>query len=392
MQWNELRERVAGLAIIHAAENGDGLIHPVTYTDGSIAPTPELAKEALEAAWLSGILRIHPSTPVDAFTWENEDAAEIGASWYPERARYFAAGSGPLEQRLADTASALRQSLQLTELTRAERESLRSYAENLVIGEAIRYFRTSLNEHNLPDPADHHLEALLTHTRRGTNEFALGHLYRMIWSCVRDANSAHERNRGMSREKATTHAVNQFARWVQRAVDDPHLLSEPFHERHDLPLSHLTDVVFRIILGEDPMSVSPQSVDELVDRHTVDEIDAACDARIPERSELLELLHVSRRDWDDDAFRAALAAVVEWRPAACSESCAHAWVPALAFDTARLFDRIATRAGSFAGQITAESTTLGNVGHVCRPGDLLLWEITKRLGLRDLDAQDGRLD
>lgn len=388
VEWVDVTRRVAALAIIHALENPDGLIYPVNYSNGSIGPTFETSKAAVEGAWSAGILRIHPSTLASAFGWTDEDPPTLGDTWSPQQARFYVSGNGTLTQRLADTADALRVSLRLSELTSVERNELRRLCSALIEGEAIRYFRQYLDEHNLPDPADHHMESLRAHVHRGADTFCLGHLYRMMWSSVRDGSSAHERSRGMSRESATTHAVNRFARWVERATDTPSILNEPFDARHDLPLSCLTDLAFRVILGVNPMTVLPEQVDNLLTGPSEQEALDECDLAILERSELLEMLRVTRGRWDQDDFRRALAELTEWSSDPCAPGCAHSLLASVASDAAHLYDRIEARTGEHVAQIVAEATMLSNTRRACRPGDLLLQQISVHLGVVD----DGRND
>lgn len=132
----------------------------------------------------------------------------------------------------------------------------------IITEEAVRYFAFKLVEHRMPAPAGPHEEALYAAAARGASMLPLGHLYRMAWSCARDAASAYQRHAGMPRENATVHAVNQFERWVQRASGDSGMLGAPFREDTALPLSADTDLVFRVILRLDPMTATPEQLTE----------------------------------------------------------------------------------------------------------------------------------
>lgn len=234
--------RIGALAIIHTAGTDGGLIHPVRYDDASIAPSSDLARDLLVAAWHSDLLIIHPTSPPDAFVWKEQELTTLGDGIYTDRVRFAAPGEGPLARRLAGYTGYLRDFVSLDSMWSTQRRELHQLARTLVAEETIRYFRHTLADHGFPDPAEHHLEALRSHAQRGADHFSLGQLYRMAWSSGRDASSAYERIRGLNREKAATHAVNKFAQWIQRAIDEPDDLGDHFREAFDVPLTAATDV------------------------------------------------------------------------------------------------------------------------------------------------------
>lgn len=373
--------RVAALAVIHAAGQPSGLIHPVRYRDGSIAPNPETARELFVDAWHSDLLVVHPSSPANAFVWDEEEPATLGNGLFADRAYFAAPGEGQLARRLESFAEDLRRELSLGRLWSTERAEARDLSGRLMAEEAIRYLSYELAVHDLPDPAAQHQERLRTHAAKAAGAFALGHVYRMAWMAARDAISAYKRIQGMSREKAATHGLNKFVSYIQRGLDEPETLGEAFDERSDLPLSAATDVVFRAVFGLNPMTATPADVTERAAGSADRELRKACDARIPDRSAVMEWLRTSGA-WEPAEFRKALSRAVDEEDELCGPRCAHHSAPMVAYEAGRVYDRIASRVGEFdAAIVTAESLSIGNESpYEGRSGDLVLATLARELG------------
>lgn len=376
-----LRAKAGALAVIHAAGTPDGLIHAVQY-DTALAPSAEMARDLFLAALHADLLLIHPSSPAQGFVWSDDDPLELTTSFYAHLVRFHVPGEGPLARRLQDFTAYLRDALRVDALWSTDRRDLIALSQELVAEEALRYFRYYLGSLNLPDPAEHHMEALRSHIAKAVANFPLGQLYRMAWSSSRDAISAYERISGLSKDKASTHAVNKFAQWVQRALDAPDELGEPFNEDTiNLPLSAATDVVFRVVLGLNPMRATPFEVSDALAGSPDEELRRACDDQIADRAELIEWLRTDQ-DWSVDEFRAALERVSGTFYDPCAPNCAHERVPSVAYKAARVFDRIVARIGESDGAIVvAESMAIGNdTDYRGRAGDLTLALVLAELG------------
>lgn len=373
--------RVAALAVIHAACQPSGLIFPVQYGDGSIAPNPETAREFFVDAWHSDLIVVHPSSPTNAFVWDEEEPSTLGNGLFADRAYFAAPGEGPLARRLETFTADLRRELALERIWSTERVEARDLARRLVAEEAIRYLSYELAIHDLPDPAEQHQERLRTHAAKAADSFALGHIYRMAWMAARDAISAYKRIQGMNRERAATHGLNKFVSYIQRGLDEPETLGEAFDERSDLPLSGATDIVFRVVFGLNPMTATPADIAQQAAGSADRELRRACDARIPDRSTVMEWLRTSG-SWDPADFRKALSRAVDDEDELCGPRCAHHNAPLVAYEAARVFDRIVSRVGERdAAIVTAEALSIGNESPFeGRSGDLVLAALASELG------------
>lgn len=382
-----LLARVGALAVIHAVGDKGGLIYPIDTNDQTIGPNASLSTDLFIAAWRGELLKIHPTSPTTAFVWDGETG--LGGSIYPSWTRFFVPGDGTLEERLKLFVEDLRARLDLARMWSTERSEMADLAQRLIAEEAGRYFVHMLGEHNLPDLTETHEEALRTATVRGAGLFSIGHLYRMAWSSARDASSAYQRNAGMSKPNAITYGLKQFERWIQRASDNLGSLSEPFSEdRRNLPLSAVTGIVFRTVLGLDPMSTSPSEIMEALAGSPDAELRDDCDACIPERHELMDWIRTSTDLWDGSEFREILGILGDWTPPICAPGCAHERIGHVADECGRVYDRIVSRVGETdAAIVTAEATAVANALRAgVRTGDALLTAVVQMLQARHAQA------
>ncbi len=88
-----LQAKLGALAVIHAVGSTGGLIYPIEINDQTIAPNASLSKDFFIAAWQGGLLQVHPTSPVTAFSWDSETV--LGEGFYTNRTRFFVPGDGP---------------------------------------------------------------------------------------------------------------------------------------------------------------------------------------------------------------------------------------------------------------------------------------------------------
>lgn len=162
---------------------------------------------------------------------------------------------------------------------------------------------------------------------------------------ARDAISAYERIQGMNREEAATHGLNKFVSCIQRGLDAPETLGEAFGERSDLPLSAATDIVFRVVFGLNPMAATPADVAEKASGSADLELRQVRDARITDRSTVIEWLRTSD-SWEPRDFPEALSRAVDHEDDLCGPRCAHHNAPVVVYEAARVYHRIVSHVAS----------------------------------------------
>ncbi|MGX6508975.1 hypothetical protein [Rhodococcus sp. SJ-2] len=379
-----LPAKLGALSVIHAVGDTDGLIYPIEINDRTIAPNASLSKDLFIAAWDGGLLQVHPTSPTSSFTWDG--GTGLGEGFYTNRARFFVPGEEPVESRLAGFVDLLLAQLDPDRMSSSDRTELAELAQHLVAEESGRYFIRMLSEHNLPELTETQEEELRAVTLRGAGLFPIGHLDRMAWGATRDAAGAFHRNAGMPGANANTYGLKQFERWIQGATDNPSVLSEPFsEEERNLPLSSATGIVFRTVLGLDPMSASPSDIAGALTEAPTD-IPAAeplddCDARIPDHHQLMEWLRTSPYYWEDGKFRKALGLIEGSPPQVCAPGCAHERIAHVARECGGVYDRIVSMLGDAdAAILTAEATAVANaLDDEVRAGDALLTAVVHAL-------------
>lgn len=385
LQDAEVVDRITALALIHTYESPDGLLRHDNATT-LLAPDEH---SAVQIAFYSGLLCVHPASPTAAFEWVDEYSAELTGSLYLLRAAFTVPGTGRLTERLATFTTRLRNSLTIDTMWSTERAEVVNLAERLIAGETERYFRYKLDEHHFLNAiTDQHRERLRTLAHTASRHFALGHIYNMLYMCSRDVASAHDRHAGMSREKAITYGLNQFDRWIQRGLESTDSLKYYSEHTNVLPLTELTSLLFRTVLGVDPMQTNSAAIREELAHAPDAELRERCDAGIPEPTEQIEWLRTSLGPWNIDEFRSNLALLQDWTPDLCAPHCAHENVAAVAAEAGAFYDRIVARAGAIdAAIITAEATRIGNVNSdAARTGDAVLSELVRLLQARSVVA------
>lgn len=384
-----LHAKLGALSVIHAVGDTGGLIYPIEINDQTIAPNSSLSKDLFIAAWDAGLLQVHPTSPTTAFAWDSDTA--LGEGFYTNRTRFFVPGDGPAESRLDGFVDVLLAHLDPARMLPPERTELTELTQRLIAEEAGRYFVRMLGEHNLPAVTETHEETLRAATVRGAELFPIGHLDRMAWGATRDAAGAYRRNSGMPEANAITYGLKQFERWIQGASDNPRVLSEPFSEdERNLPLSSATGIVFRTILGLDPMSASPREITEALTGARGAEPRNDCDAGIPDHHELMEWLRTSPGYWGDGKFRKALGLLEDSDPQVCTPGCAHERIARVARECGRVYDRIVSSVGETdAAILTAEATAVANaLDDEVRAGDALLTAVVQVLQARPSPASN----
>lgn len=373
--------KIGALATLHEAPSSGGLILDFHYGTESFAADPDLGRELFLAALRERFFEVHPSSSPDAFEWSADSGDTLTGSFYPDRAFMYVPGVGRFEDRLRLTAEALRGHLAVEKLNDEERSELQALAGRVVAAEAIRYFRFFLIQHDLADPLDLHRERLWTAARKGAMHHALGHLYRMAWSSTRDGASAYKRHCGMTRDRATTHAVSKFEQWIQRALDQPEVLNEPFREQHDLPLAEVSKIVFRTILALEPMNASPAEVADRLSLANRREDQDSCLLELPSRDVILEWLETDST-WSPADFGEALGHSAARRRSPCSAECAQHRAGYVAGRASELLDRFKTQLSERDAAIAvAKSLGLANASQSTGlSGDVLLHEVASAIG------------
>ncbi|WP_405689415.1 hypothetical protein [Streptomyces sp. NBC_00057] len=134
----------------------------------------------------------------------------------------------------------------------ALQEDLLALAQELIAGEALRYFTNRLDELNLPDVPANHTVRLVDAVGKVSAHRPLGEIYNLAWRATRAAAEATQKNPRASRANMTTFAVNQLESLAKRAVDEPDWSIKPFSENQRYGAAAMTRVLFFNVLDANP--------------------------------------------------------------------------------------------------------------------------------------------
>jgi hypothetical protein len=242
------------LLVLTTSADDQGIIGP---TDNWNTPP---AKPGLDnrtrAAWSTlhrqGILLPHRSSPVTAFSWDDDD--EQGAP-YLQLAHWYVARGTFGESRAASCAAtreALVAALSADVWPYEWINQVEDLAQHLVLAEGLEYFLDGLGDRTFPYPKDTRYSELEAAMLDAAADFSIGELHYLSWKPLQEAADAYRRHRGMTVEAATTHAINQLVKrapahrangWQPRVYDQP----------SKLPIAAVTTHLFRC-LGQQPMT------------------------------------------------------------------------------------------------------------------------------------------
>lgn len=266
-----VREMLATLALLRYAPSTTQ-IRNIGDWPGPLHPDRDKVPSLLGELVRSGLIAIHPQSPVQAVVWEPKslevalasaegdlDAVaepQEGSRFYPLLAHYYApygtsAGTGAtLLDDLLNTALAPER------LTSGRQDDLLALAQELLTAEAVRYFQHRLDEVNLPAITETHRQRLEDAASKAAAHRPLGELYNLVWRSTRAAAEAAQKNPRAPRINMSTHAVNQFETHAHRAAADSSFEINPFNEVSSCPLAAMTRTLLYTVLDRSPFETS----------------------------------------------------------------------------------------------------------------------------------------
>ena len=146
--------------------------------------------------------------------------------------------------------------------TSKSREAVLQIGSGVIEAETCQYFFASTDDHQLGDPSEAQV-ARLRDVVRSNPDRSIGQFYASTWSAIKDAAAAKQRNAKMSKANAISHGINQVESYFVAATQRDWTIKS-FQPRRDLPLSDITNLLFRDYLGKNPMLTSLNDLSELL--------------------------------------------------------------------------------------------------------------------------------
>jgi len=242
-----------------------------------LAPGVELGASLLSACQQHKLIRIHPSSPIDAFDWAMSfeeavaaatDPADIAPPEWDEFYLFQVAWYAPFGTSLGTSGERLARDL----ILRLSPSGLRgqrtvdflSLLVEVLARETVRYFEHQIAVHNLPPVPDNHAVRLLEAARRLAEVRTLAESYNVAWRAARTAAANAQQHLRAPKINMTTHAVNLFEQSAQQYTADPATYLKPYRPLSELPAAALTRTMFITLLNTDLMSTSRASAEQIL--------------------------------------------------------------------------------------------------------------------------------
>jgi hypothetical protein len=248
----ELRSALALAALFEDAEEvSKGISVPTVDRADRLTPTPDYDFKLLELMADQGLVRIHPSSPLNAFVW-GEDGVPGGA-YYPAFVSYYLPGDGPLGSRIERYLSSLTSIISRENWPDHWVDQFSDFWFDLAVSECKAYLVHMLQRHGLEFTPGQKTDDVL---RRALRWYSIGQVYYFVWRAARDS-AAYLAREKVPAKQAANSAITRIAADVDRAYAQGWQVNV-YQRDSRLPLSTLSHILFsRALELDDPMAYSP---------------------------------------------------------------------------------------------------------------------------------------
>ncbi|MFC4070716.1 restriction endonuclease [Actinoplanes subglobosus] len=228
-----------------------GATVPIYDRADQLTPTSEYDFKALETLIDRGLISIHPSSPLEAFTWK--DDGSLGDSYYPSRASYYLVGSGTPESRVERFRKDLAEVISRESWPDHWGDQLSSFWFDVAAEECKSRLVYLLRQHGLDFTPGQKTDDVF---RRALRWYSIGQVYYFIYRSAKDS-AAYSARREVPKKQAANSAVTRIAAEVDRAYAQGWQVSV-FHRDSKVPISTLSHILFtRALKLDNPMAYSP---------------------------------------------------------------------------------------------------------------------------------------
>ncbi len=234
-----------------AEEICGGVTFPTAKRVDPLTPTQDYDFELLNQLAEQGLVRLHPSSPLESFTWRDDDT--LGNAYYPMQVSYYLPGVGSLRSRVESYLK------QFGSIVRRENwpdtwiDQLPGFWLDLAVSECKAYLIFMLQRHRLAFTPGKKTDDVF---RRALKWYSIGQVYYFIWRAARDS-AAYQAREKVSAKRAANSAITRISVDVERAYAQGWQVSV-YRRDSRLPVSTLSHLLFsRALRIDDPMAHSP---------------------------------------------------------------------------------------------------------------------------------------
>lgn len=230
----------------------------------SLSPKTEFDYEILRHLYKRGIIKVHPESPVDAFT------GEMAETFYLDKV-FWILPVLPASDHSKHLVKQLEEMFRLNTFPREWLDESLALWRKLALNECLQYLEHSLEEHNLTlTPGEKTIlviNALL-------EDYSVAQVFNMIWRAAKDA-AAFLVRKGVSKQHAANTVVGAMQRYGENAKIQGWEV-KPYRRHFDCPQSMVSQVFFDSILkiGEAGFNQVPYMIrlEDISDINVIDEI------------------------------------------------------------------------------------------------------------------------
>ncbi|MET8524759.1 restriction endonuclease [Micromonospora sp. NPDC005172] len=196
--------------LLNDEEADDGIVPALDERTELLGPTLAFSSKLVTELYEQGRIAIHPDSPIAAFQWDGET---VPRRYYSSKARFYIAGSGPIEGRARAYLDKFDKIISVGAWPEHWLEELPRFWKELATAECSAYLVFCLNQHSLEFSPGDKTEAVLG---RALEWFTLGQLFSFIWRAARDAAAYKARDR-VSKSQAANSAITRLRTSTEKA-------------------------------------------------------------------------------------------------------------------------------------------------------------------------------
>ncbi len=224
---------------------------PIADRTDQLTPTSEYDFKALETLIDQGIISVHPSSSLEAFT-RNDDGS-LGDSYYPVRASYYLVGTGTPQSRAEGFRKDLSEVISRESWPDHWSDQLPSFWFEIAAEECKARLVYLLRQHGLEFTPGQKTDDVF---RRALKWYSIGQIYYFIYRATKDS-AAYAARREVPKKQAANSAVTRIAAEIDRVYAQGWQVSV-FHRDSKVPISTLSHILFiRALKLDNPMAYSP---------------------------------------------------------------------------------------------------------------------------------------
>lgn len=248
----DLPAALALAALLEDAEEvSNGTTTPVIDRADRLTPTPDYDFKLLEMLVNQSLLRVHPSSPLDSFAW-NDDGTLKNAH-YPTLVSYYLPGSGLLKERAEAYLRNFSSVVSRENWPDLWVDQFSEFWFDVAVSECKSYLVHMLQLHGLDFTPGQKTDDVF---RRALKWYSIGQVYYFIWRAARDSVAYRARDKVPAKQAANS-AITRISGDVDRAYAQGWQVSV-YRRDSRLPMSMLSHILFsRALKLDDPMTYSP---------------------------------------------------------------------------------------------------------------------------------------